>query len=99
LPKDLYLKFDELLTILSDATSTCSQSTNGNCVLNSGDCSYYETLIGTEFTFKVKFTDSDNYMRIPLFSLSEDTTDSEGNPTCNLFVRYLSTGSDVILGA
>ena len=71
-----------------------------------GDCAHYEELIGSDFSFKVQFTDSDSYMRIPLFSLSESATDADGNATCNIFVQYLDDTiagnvgtSDVILGA
>jgi hypothetical protein len=68
------------------SASCPDKSTDAGCTLQGNCSSNYETL--QNFNFKVNFTTSDNYLRVPLWTFADDA-----GSMCNIMVQNLNSAT------
>lgn len=88
LPANLYSQFVSLFEFVTKDEVVCDNTLDGICKLP-GKCS--EFVAYEDFTFKVNFTGTHNYMRIPMAAFAEENLVGGGNSICNIYVTYLDT--------
>lgn len=86
LPANLYSQFVSLFEYVTADEVECDNTLDGICALP-GKCSEFTAY--EDFTFKVNFTGTENYIRIPLAAFAEENLVGGGNSICNIFVTYL----------
>lgn len=95
LPSTMFEQFNALLANASDNAGVCETTNGGNCYFNQ-TCNNYPDIM--EYSFQMKFSGVQNYMRVPLSLFASNTT---GNK-CVLAISNLDSdtesSSNVILG-
>lgn len=80
----------------SNGTSDCAEETGGFCTLP-GKCSSYTDL--WQFSFKVTFPGTQDYIRIPLATFGADHSSARWGEVCIVMVQYVDDTNDIIVGS
>lgn len=73
LPNDQYLQFSNLMSSITKGQSDCVIRKSGYCIL-SKSCQEYTASELWDYEFKIQFSDSTNYLRVPLSTFAADST-------------------------
>ena len=86
LPNLLYKEFANLLSIASHGEVNCVNNVGGFCILPQV-CSAYTVMGLWDYDFKIKFSTSSSYIRVPLATFAADYEGHNG--LCAILVEYL----------